>query len=321
MSTAAARRHAVIWAVSLLVAMAIALSFGNFRALLVEAARSVSLLAVFATLPGQIASSLLCAAGLWVFRPGVGYAASTASRLLRDAGDNLLVFLPGIGEIIGARAIVLAGGKTRPAIAASALDKVAEFFAQIPYMAFAGWVFWHGWQNESLQPGDLIWLPVLAIGAIAAAIVVVKKGADWGPIRRFRAEWDKTAEEVRIRKRAMPLSTALHFVAWLMGGVQIWMAARALHFDISLFDAIAIESVVYAGRTVLLMVPAGIGTQEAVLVAAGLIFGLTAPQSLALGLVLRLRDLVFGVPLIAWPLFELRSHRRKMAREASLPKA
>jgi hypothetical protein len=108
----------------------------------------------------------------------------------------------------------------------------------------------------------------------------------------------------------MPLSTGLHFLAWVMGGVQIWMAAEALGFDITFYEAIAIESAAYAGRAILFFIPAGLVTQEAGLVAAGLIFGLSPAEALALGFVLRLRDVVFGVPLLAWPLYEWRHLRR-----------
>ncbi len=71
------------------------------------------------------------------------------------------------------------------------------------------------------------------------------------------------------------------------------------------------ESAAYAGRVILFFGPAGLGSQEAGLVAAGLVFGLSPAQSLALGIVLRLRDVVFGLPLIAWPLAEFRRARKQ----------
>ncbi len=129
----------------------------------------------------------------------------------------------------------------------------------------------------------------------------------------MRAEFALLAGEMRQQKAGLPLSTGLHFLAWIMGGIQIWMAAHALGYDIGPYEAIAIESAAYAGRAILFFVPAGLVTQEAGLVAAGLVFGLTPAQSLALALVLRLRDVVFGLPLLAWPLYEYRHARRKGA--------
>lgn len=312
MSTPAARRRAALWFALLAILLLLGLASGNFRHLLAEAARGISPLAVLATLPGQVAASLLCGLALWALRPGVGFGASLASRLLRDAGDNLLVFLPGLGEVIGARALVLAGGKTRAAIAASALDKAAETLAQVPYMALAALVFWQGWSGEMPPVGQVLWLAAGALAVLGACAVLVRTGAHWAPVRRLRAEWEKFAAEASSRKGGLPLSTLLHFVAWIMGGIQIWMAARALGYDIGLYEAVAIESAAYAGRTLLFMVPAGLGAQEAGLVAAGLVFGLSPAQSLALGLAMRLRDLVFGLPLLIWPLAEYRNRRNRL---------
>jgi hypothetical protein len=293
---------------------------GGLRQTIDEAADKISLLSVAATLPAQIAAILLCTGALWVLRPGVGYWACLNSRLLRDAGDNLLVFLPGLGEIIGARALVLSGGRTRAAVTASALDKFAETAAQVPYIIFAAVIILQGWRQDwgQVLPG------VATMGVIGGTLVVLAfvlwllLQARDGLAGRF-AGWARghaglLMAEIRLQKGGLPVSLALHFVAWIMGGIQIWMAGRALGFDIGLYEGIALESAAYAGRAILFFVPAGLVTQEAGLVAAGLIFGLSPAESLAIGLVLRLRDVVLGVPLLAWPLHEYRHARRVRKR-------
>jgi uncharacterized membrane protein YbhN (UPF0104 family) len=298
-----------LWFLAFAVLASLAFASGGLRSLFAEALQRVTLTSVLATVPGQIAATLLCAAALHALRPGVSFRASLASRLLRDAGDNLLVFLPGLGEVIGARSLVLAGGRTRAAISASALDKFAETLAQVPYIALAAWVLWRGWQSTYFFALKYWHLAVIG-GLIVATVLAVRflLRSHW--IVRLREEWRKLVDEAHQQKAGLPLATALHFLAWIMGGVQMWMAARALGADISLYEAIAIESAAYAGRAILFFVPAGLVTQEAGLLAAALVFGMTAPQALALGLVLRLRDVVFGVPLLAWPLFEWRNARR-----------
>lgn len=297
-----------LWLPALAVLIGLALASGNLRTLFAEAIGQVSLLAVAATLPGQIAAVLLCAAALHALRPGPGLGACLASRLLRDAGDNLLVLFPGLGEAIGARALVLAGGRSHAAISASALDKLAETLAQVPYIALAVFVLWQGW-----NPRIDTLAPLLAIPALLLALWLARAWLKGGGAlaARLRDQWRKLAAEARAQRGGMPLSTGLHFLAWIMGGVQVWMAAQALGTGLSLYEAIAIESAAYAGRAILFFVPAGLVTQEAGLIAAGLVFGMSPAQGLALALVLRLRDVVFGLPLIAWPLFELRSARRK----------
>lgn len=127
--------------------LAAGMASGGLRALIDEVADKIGPLAVAATLPAQIAAILLCSAALWVLRPGVGFWGCLNSRLLRDAGDNLLVFLPGLGEVIGARALVLSGGRTRAAVTASALDKFAETAAQVPYIVLAAFIPQQSWVN------------------------------------------------------------------------------------------------------------------------------------------------------------------------------
>ena len=304
--------------------LAAGMASGGLRQLIDEAADKISVLAIAATLPAQIVAVLLCAGALRVLRPGVGFWGCLNSRLLRDAGDNLLVFLPGLGEVIGARALVLSGGRTRAAVTASALDKFAETLAQIPYIIFAGVILLRGWREdwtEALPGGVTIALVAGAIAVLVVAVWLVLRARD-GYAGRFAA-WIRghaslLLAEMETQKAGMPASLALHFVAWIMGGVQIWMAAQALGFDIGLYEGIALESAAYAGRAILFFIPAGLVTQEAGLVAAGLVFGLAPAEALAIGLVLRLRDVVLGAPLLAWPLHEYR-HARKARREATEP--
>lgn len=321
--TIVAKGHWRTTAITLVVVFALlaaGMASGGLRALIDEASAKITVLSVAATLPAQIVAILLCTGALWVLRPGVGYWASLNSRLLRDAGDNLLVFLPGLGEVIGARALVLSGGRTRAAISASALDKFAETVAQVPYIIFAAVIVLHGWRQDWAQV-----LPSVAtIGVIVGGLVVLAFVA-WlvvqardGLVGHF-AKWIRghatlLFAEMKAQKAGLPASLALHFVAWIMGGVQIWMAGQALGFEINLYEGIALESAAYAGRAILFFIPAGLVTQEAGLVAAGMIFGLAPAESLAIGLVLRLRDVVLGVPLLAWPLHEYRHARR--ARKA-----
>lgn len=325
--TITAKGHWRTTAITLTLALGVlaaGMASGSLRQLIDEAADKISVLAVAATLPAQIVAILLCSAALRVLRPGVGFWGCLNSRLLRDAGDNLLVFLPGLGEVIGARALVLSGGRTRAAVTASALDKFAETVAQVPYIILAAVILLRGWRQdwtEALPGGATIALIAAGLAAVAAAVWLLLRARD-GFAGRFAA-WLRghaglLLAEMKTQKAGLPAALALHFVAWIMGGVQIWMAGQALGFDIGLYEGIALESAAYAGRAILFFIPAGLVTQEAGLVAAGLIFGLAPAEALALGLVLRLRDVVLGAPLLAWPLHEYR-HARKARQQVTGP--
>ena len=283
----------------------------GLRELLGAAMAQVRLSAVLATLPGQVLASLLCAAALFALRPGVGFLACLGSRLLRDGGGNLLVFMPGLGEAIGARALVLAGGRTRAAISASALDALTEILAQLPFIALALAVLPRFWDKARLPA--LPWSgPVLAGIAAGIAIVVGVAALVWWRlggrrsrlVRRLREEWVLMRHELARQRGGIPASIALHCAAWTMGGVQLWMAAHALGLPLGFVPAMVIDSAAYAVRGIAFFVPAGLVLQEAGLVGAGLAFGLPAPVSLALALVLRLRDVAFGAALLLWPVLE-----------------
>ncbi len=289
------------------------------RALLLDAWARISGQAVLVTLPGQLAANMFYAAALFAMRPGVSLSASFVSRLLRDAGCNLLLVMPGLGEAIGARVLVLAGARGRAAITATALDALAEAAAQLPYIALAIAVlprFWSMMRLPLPRGGGVVGIVAgLALLLAGAALWVRRNGsARW--LRHVRVEFALLRREMRRQNRGFPAAIGYHFFGWAMGGLQLWLAARVLGFPVSPFAALAIDSVAYAARGIAFFVPAGVVLQEAGLVGAGLVFGLAAPQALALGLVLRLRDIVFGVSLLAWPVLEWRrrSHGRAGAQ-------
>ena len=240
----------------------------------------------------------------------MGYLACLASRVLRDASGNLPVSPPGFSAVIGARALVLSGGETRAAISASVLDKFAEVASQLPFILLAIAVLWREWPEALKLPLDTAAIAFGVVGAILLGAALWRRFGGRSQLEaRLAAEWRKLVEVARQQGSGLPLSLLLHGAAWLMGGVQIWMAAWTLGYDLSLFEAIAVESAAYAGRAVFFFIPAGLVSQEAGLLAAGLVFGLTAPQALALGLVLRLRDLLMAGGLLLWPLLEWRRRR------------
>lgn len=299
--------NAALGLLALLVLAGLVMSTDSLRNFLVAAAGKVTLLSVLATLPGQIAAMLICAAALWALQPGVGFGACFASRVLRDASGNLPIAPPGFSAIVGARALVLAGGETRAAISASALDKAAEIVSQFPFIALAVVVMWNAWPMALRLPPEsgLIALG-LAIAAGPAGAMWFKFGAGSRLAARLASEARKLLVEARRQQAGMPLALLLHGIAWLSGGLQLWMAAYVLGFELTLYEGIAMESAAYAARGLFFFIPAGLAAQEAGLVAAGLIFGLGAEQALALGLVLRLRDVVFAGGLVLWPVMEWR---------------
>ena len=296
------------WIAAAAIALAAVFASASTRDMLAAAAAKLDLLAALPILPVQLAASGLSAWSLWSLRPGPSLLACLASRWLRDAGGNLLVVAPGLGEIAGARLLVLAGGSSAAVVSASALDVLAETIAQIPFALLALVAVPRLWTMTGVQvpgPGVAAMAALLPVAAAASLLRAGPRAVVGAALRRLVQRLAPLRAAFAQRRGAVPGAILLHLLAWLSGGFQVFLAARAVGAHLDLGGAFVIESFVYAVRGLLFVVPAGLGVQEASFVAAGLVFGLTAEQGLAVSLLLRVRDLVLGAPaLLAWLMAE-----------------
>jgi hypothetical protein len=83
-----------------------------------------------------------------------------------------------------------------------------------------------------------------------------------------------------------------------------------------------LESLLYAVRTVAVVIPNAVGIQEGAYVLIGAGFGLTPQTALAVSLVKRARDLAIGLPALgAWQIVESGRlwRRRKITRVPARP--
>jgi uncharacterized membrane protein YbhN (UPF0104 family) len=98
---------------------------------------------------------------------------------------------------------------------------------------------------------------------------------------------------------------AWQFAGLVAGCIETWLALRWLGHSVGIAAAIAIESLTQAARQFIFIVPGGLGVQEASLIGLGELLGVGSGMALALSLVKRARELIFGVPaLLAWQWFE-----------------
>lgn len=109
----------------------------------------------------------------------------------------------------------------------------------------------------------------------------------------------------RGRPGRFTLAVAFHFLGWVAGSLEVWLALRFLGHSVDLATALVIEALATGIRSASFLVPASIGVQEGSLVAIFAGFGLGAGAGLAFGLVRRLREAVWAaagyVVLAAWP--------------------
>ncbi len=109
---------------------------------------------------------------------------------------------------------------------------------------------------------------------------------------------------------ALAISGGLQLAAFISASFEVWFALRLFGHPISVEAAVALESLVQAGRYVAFIVPAGIGVQEAGFVLFGHMLGVGVDLALLVSMVKRLREVLCGVPsLVSWQWVEGRRLR------------
>lgn len=98
----------------------------------------------------------------------------------------------------------------------------------------------------------------------------------------------------------------LHAIAWVPGALQIWVGLRFMGIQIGLTGAFIIESISMTICSVAFIMPAALGAQEAAyMTIAWWLFGIPPATGLAMSLIMRMKDVIFGVPgLLVWQGFE-----------------
>jgi putative membrane protein len=107
------------------------------------------------------------------------------------------------------------------------------------------------------------------------------------------------------RRRWLHVSILLHLMAWVSGAAEAWLGFRLLGHTVGVGAVLAIESLVYALRSVAFFVPSAVGVQEGGYVILGSVYGVPPEAALALSLLKRGREVILGVPgLLAWQWME-----------------
>ena len=88
-------------------------------------------------------------------------------------------------------------------------------------------------------------------------------------------------------------SVTVSIIGWLIGAIEIYFFLKFLGMPVSLMTALAIEALSLVINTCFLFMPAGVGTQEAGKVFIFKMLGMLAETGLTIGLLRRMRELVW----------------------------
>ena len=239
-------------------------------------------------------------------------------RWLRDSAANLLAIVPAVGEVIAVRELTVHGVPLGTAVATTVVDLTMELASQLIFTLLGVTIL-------ILQhPSDAVgWQLALGVAISAAGIGGFFFAQHKGLFRfletlpdrlGWTATWGAKAEHIGIHAGITEIyrhggrvtaNFVLHLGGWLIAAGETWVALWFMGYPVSFAEALVIESIVFALRTVAFFVPWAAGVQEGGFILAGAIFGLSPQVALGLSLLRRAREIVTGVPcLIIWQFVE-----------------
>lgn len=252
-------------------------------------------------------------------------------RWLRDSAANLLAVVPALGEAVAARELTLHEVPLGMAVATTVVDLTMELASQLLFTLLGVTLLLAERPDETTGWWLAAGLTICALG-IAGFILAQHKGLfrfletlperlgwtrAWGGVPEYLGIHAAIEEIYRHRARVVA-SLALHLTAWLVGALETWVALWFMGHSVSLADALAIESMVYALRTAAFIVPWAAGVQEGGYIVAGALFGLSPQLALGVSLLKRAREVITGVPsLVIWQCLEPWRLWRSSSRSSS----
>lgn len=250
--------------------------------------------------------------------PGVPVRRPIWARLVRDSGAEALPLSQVGGYVLGARALALTGVSWTRAASSTIADVTLEFLAQIPFTALGlALLVWLRPDTQVVAAPVLLGLAI-ALAAAAAFVLAQRRGFAYFDriARHIGGHWAERGAAgaaalhtalavIYSGRRRLGLGFALHFACWAASTAQLWLMLQLAGSPLPFAAVLTIESLLYAIRTAVFIVPQAAGVQEGAYILLGAGFGLTPDTALAMSLLKRGRDLAIGLPTIAiWQTIE-----------------
>jgi glycosyltransferase 2 family protein len=260
-----------------------------------------------------LALCVLLAAAWYVLLPHsahVRFAPFAWARMVREAAGDVLPFSQIGGLLIGARAATHHQVPSSWAFASTIADVTTELVSQIAYIALGLGILTLRAPPTALTAALIRYFEIgLGLAVLASvSLLALQRYRHALTFRlaerllpRARAHTDALAaalDAIYASRVRVALSAATHLLAWIAGALGSWIALRLMRVHIDPGSVIALESLVCAVRSAAVLVPGGLGVQEAAYALLVPLFGVAAPLGLALSLVKRARDIAVGVPIL-----------------------
>jgi putative membrane protein len=227
--------------------------------------------------------------------------------------------------IFGVRAASLFGMPTRLAVASVIVDVTTELIGQLLYVGFGLWLLVlrgaHSSAAADIERSILIGLALATVGGVVF-LALQRRGLSWlsdklaGRLFPASAAYmSGIAADLRDIHRSpmrLVLSACIHFCGWTAAAITTWVAFRLIGQRVDVSAVVALESLVYAVRSVAFFVPNALGVQEAAYTVLAPLVGIGAEYALAVSLLRRARDLTVDIPILF--VYQVLESRRAIAR-------
>jgi putative membrane protein len=290
------------------------------------ALRAAGLIGLAAIAAMRLLATALMGLGWWLLTPREASPwLFIWGRLMRDTGSEILPLSQVGGYVLGARAVILHGVSGALAAASTLVDITVELCGQIAFTALGIGLLIQLRPETSLAEPVLLGL-VLALLAVGAFVMAQRRGADlfdrltariagsWLAALTGRAEIVQAAiHDIHRRRGGLWACFLLHLMSWTWTSAEAWLVLQLMGAPLGIRAVLAMESLLYAVRSLAFIVPNALGVQEGAYIMLGSIFGLPPGTALGLSLLKRGRDLALGLPaLLAWQIFEGRRVLRRL---------
>ncbi|MFP4223958.1 MAG: lysylphosphatidylglycerol synthase domain-containing protein [Phycisphaeraceae bacterium] len=233
------------------------------------------------------------------------------------------------GELAKAHLAIQRGRPPRDSFASVVVDKTLQMGTQVLY-ALAGMLmlaalFTGG--RAGVLTGALTGTAVLAVlgvlfyrlqrrGLFALVGRVVdrfSRSSDAGGFPRGE-EFDLAVRGCYQRQRALWAATAWRLAFRVAMAGEVYLAAWMLGYELTLAEAVVLESLAQTARAGAFLVPGGLGVQEGALAGVAVALGLPPEAGVAISLCKRVRELGLGLPgLLAWQIEQGRGLLRRQS--------
>lgn len=145
---------------------------------------------------------------------------------------------------------------------------------------------------------------------LARLVERATRGRGWLDLTGSAASLDREVL-ARYRDRVrLSICAGWRLLGWLCGSAEIWLIFWLLDHPIGVAEAVVLESLGQAVRSLGFVLPGGLGAQESAIMAGGMMVGIAPDLALAVALIKRARDLAYGVSgLIAWSVLDVGGRR------------